>query len=234
MKPLAGVMPLWDEGKDSLWMLPGYLDGLSLAGAIPLIFPFLKDEAEIKQLTDLCDGFLFTGGDDVSPSLYGQTPLEGLVSTCEKRDLMENVALKIALKEDKPVLGICRGLQFMNVALGGTLYQDLPLQHPSSTNHHGKPPYDQVVHEVEVLADTPLFDCLGNKTLGINSYHHQGIKDLAPSLIPMAVAPDGIIEAIAKLDQRFLWAVQWHPEFSYKVDENSRKIFQAFVAASKK
>ena len=226
-------MPLWDDEKESLWMLPGYLDGVSLAGAIPFIFPFSTDEEELKQLACLCDGFLFTGGHDVMPELYHETPLEGLISSCKKRDLMETIILKIALAEDKPVLGICRGIQLINAAMGGTLYQDLPLQYPSSTNHHGKPPYDQVVHEVKVLPDTPLHECLGAETIGVNSYHHQAVKELASGLKPMAVAPDGIIEAVYKPDHRFLWAVQWHPEFSYKVDKNSQKIFCAFVNAMK-
>ena len=85
-KPIAGVMPLWDDEKDSIWMLPGYLDGINQAGAIPLIFPFSIDEEELSQLTELCDGFLFTGGHDVSPQLYHEQPMEGLISCCEKRD----------------------------------------------------------------------------------------------------------------------------------------------------
>lgn len=232
-KPIIGVMPLWDDEKESLWMLPGYLDGISSAGGIPFVFPFSVDEAELRQLAKMCDGFLLTGGHDVSPELYGETPLEGLIDSCPKRDQMEVIVLRIAISEDKPVLGICRGIQFINAALGGTLYQDLPLQCPSSTNHHGKPPYDQPVHEIKVLRGTPLFDCLGMESIGVNSYHHQAVKGLAPGLEVMAVAPDGIVEAVYKPDQRFLWAVQWHPEFAYKVDSNCQKIFRAFVEAAK-
>ena len=232
-KPIVGVMPLWDEKKDSIWMLPGYMDGISQAGAIPFIFPFSEEEAELVQLMEFCDGFLFTGGHDVSPHLYHEDPLEGLISSCEKRDRMEAVVLGNAMKTGKPVLGICRGLQFINAALGGTLYQDLPLQHPSETNHHGHAPYDQRVHDVKVVRDSPLYECLGVEDLPVNSYHHQGIRDLAEGLEVMAAAPDGITEAFWKPGYRFLWAVQWHPEFSYKTDENSRKIFRAFTEAMK-
>ncbi len=230
-KPIVGVMPLWDDEKDSMWMLPGYMDGVHQAGAIPFIFPFSRDEAELKQLSAFCDGFLFTGGHDVSPRLYHETPMDGLISGCEKRDAMETIVLKIALEADKPVLGICRGIQLINAALGGTLYQDLPLQHPSGTNHHGTAPYDQPVHDVTVYRDSPLYDCLGTAFLPVNSYHHQAVKSLAKGLEVMAAAPDGVVEALYKPDQRFLWAVQWHPEFSYRTDENSRKIFSAFVEA---
>ena len=232
-KPVVGVMPLWDDEKDSIWMLPGYMDGLNQAGAVPFIFPFSADGEELAQLAELCDGFLFTGGHDVSPRLYHEQPMEGLVFSCEKRDRMETVVLRIAMEADKPVLGICRGIQLINAALGGTLYQDLPLQHPSGTEHHGRAPYDQPVHDVKVYRDSPLYDCLEEELLPVNSFHHQAVKDMAEGLEVMATAPDGIVEALCKPDQRFLWAVQWHPEFAYRTDENSRKIFSAFVEAMK-
>ena len=160
--------------------------------------------------------------------------MEGLISACEKRDAMEAVILRMALRADKPVLGICRGIQFINVMLGGTLYQDLPSQHPSEVNHHGHAPYDQPVHDVKIRKDSPLYDCLNTETLAVNSYHHQAIKSIAGSLDIMAVAADGIVEAVCKPDQRFLWAVQWHPEFAYQTDQNSREIIRAFVQAMKR
>ena len=232
-KPVVGVMPLWDDERDSIWMLPGYMDGIYQAGAVPVILPLSADEPELMQLTEFCDGFLFTGGHDVSPRLYHEEPLEGLVFSCEKRDQTETVVLGAAMESNKPVLGICRGIQFINAALGGTLYQDLPLQHLSETNHHGHAPYDQRVHDVRVVRDSPLHKCLGVENLPVNSYHHQAIRDLAKGLEVMAAAPDGIVEAVCKPDHRFLWAVQWHPEFSYRTDENSRKIFRAFAEAMK-
>ena len=229
MRPLVGVMPLWDDEKDSIWMLPGYMDGISQAGATPVIFPFSADEGELARLVGMCDGILFTGGHDVSPRLYGETPLEGLVSCCEKRDVMETIVLRCAMEADKSILGICRGLQFINAALGGSLYQDLPLQHPSDVEHHQGRPYDAPIHPTALMKGSPLRDCLGTDTLAVNSLHHQAIKRLAPGLEAMAVAPDGLTEALYMPGRRFLWAVQWHPEFSYKTDENSRKIFSAFV-----
>ena len=162
-KPIVGVMPLWDEEKDSLWMLPGYLDGIAEAGAIPIILPFATGEAELKQLMSMCDGLLFTGGQDVPPSLYREEPLSGLVHCCNKRDTMEVAALRIAVEADKPILGICRGIRLINACLGGTLYQDIPSQHPSDTNHHGTMPYDRPVHEVAVLPNTPLYELLQKK-----------------------------------------------------------------------
>jgi len=231
MKPIVGVMPLWDEEKDSIWMLPGYMDGISQAGGIPVIFPFSTDEQELKQLIGMCDGFLFTGGQDVTPEVYHEDPMEDLIDCCIKRDLMETIVLKEAIADDKPVLGICRGIQFINAALGGKLYQDIPTQRPSEINHHQNPPYNVPVHNVSIAAGSPLHKCLEVEQLPVNSYHHQAVKIMAPELVVMAKAPDGIVEAVYKPDNRFLWAVQWHPEFSYQTDINSMKIFKAFVDA---
>ena len=229
MPPLVGVMPLWDDEKESLWMLPGYLEGIKEAGATPIIFPLTEDPDEIERLVDICDGILLTGGHDVTPSIYGEESLEGKVSCCIARDNMEKHVLEDAMKKDKPILGICRGIQFINACLGGTLYQDLPTQHPSEIEHHQTPPYDVPVHDVIIRNATPLYDCLGADKISVNSYHHQAVKDVAPGLEVMAESEDGIVEALYKPFYSFLWAVQWHPEFSYKTDDNSKKIFKAFV-----
>lgn len=231
MKPIVGVMPLWDDEKDSIWMLPGYMDGIHEAGALPFVFPFVEDEREIEQLMNMCDGFLFTGGQDVSSEIYGEEPLAGLVDCCRKRDIMEAVVLKKAIEADKPVLGICRGLQFMNAYLGGSLYQDLPSQHPSGTVHNQKAPYDTPVHEVNVMKESPLYELVQTEVLAVNSLHHQAVREVAKGLRVMAVSTDGLVEALYKPDQSFFWAVQWHPEFVYKSDESNRKIFGAFVKA---
>ena len=231
MKPIVGVMPLWADEKDSLWMLPGYLDGISQAGGLPIIFPFTEDENELEQLMGLCDGFLLTGGHDVSPEMYHEAPMAGLAVCCPRRDAMEGIVLRKALEKDRPVLGICRGIQFINAFLGGTLYQDLPTQHPSEIEHHQTAPYDRPIHEVTIVADSPLQRCLGGNRLAVNSYHHQAVKRLAPGLEAMAYAPDGLIEAAYLPGKKFLWAVQWHPEFSFRTDAASRAIFRAFVEA---
>ncbi len=231
MKPIVGVMPLWDDEKESLWMLPAYLEGLEEAGATSIIFPLTVDKEEIVRLMDMCDGILLTGGHDVTPSLYGEEPLEGKVCSCVKRDEMEKIVLEEAILKDIPVLGICRGIQFMNAALGGTLYQDLPTQHPSEIEHHQTPPYDVPVHDVLIRKGSALSDLIGSERISVNSYHHQAVKDVASELEIMAEAEDGIVEAVCRPGNKFIWAVQWHPEFSHKVDENSRKVFSAFVKA---
>ncbi len=230
-KPIVGVMPLWDEEKESIWMLPGYIDGIHMAGALSIVFPFTTDREELEELVGLCDGILLTGGDDVAPELYGEERLENMVSCCHIRDEMEAIVLDQAIERNLSVLGICRGIQFINVHLGGTLYQDLPSMHSFGIGHHQSAPYDVPIHQVTILKDSPLYDLLGSERLDVNSYHHQAIKELSDQLEAMAYSPDGLVEAVRMKGQKFLWAVQWHPEFSYKVDESSRRIFRAFVSS---
>lgn len=232
-KPIIGVTPLWDKEKNSYWMLPGYLEGLEEAGAIPVILPLAADGADIAQFADLCDGFLFTDGQDVAPQLYREALKPTCGELCPARDTLERELLNRVLEQDKPILSICRGLQFLNVALGGTLYQDLPTEHPSGIEHSMKPPYDQAAHMVRILPDTPLVALLQKPELGVNSYHHQAIKDLAPGLVEMARSTDDLIEAVYLPGKTFVWGVQWHPEMSLRADEASRKIFEAFVRGFK-
>ena len=231
-KAVIGVTPLWDRDRDSCWMLTGYLEGLELAGALPITLSLTEDAGGISQLVSLCDGFLFTGGQDVSPELYGEKPRAACGEICAKRDAFEQRLFAQALEQDKPMLGICRGIQFFNACLGGTLYQDLSTEHPSEVAHVMRPPYDQTVHSVALLPGSPLSALLGRTELGVNSYHHQAIRMLAPGLAEMARSEDRLVEAVYLPDKTFVWAVQWHPEFSFRTDENSRKIFSAFVAAA--
>ena len=230
-KAVIGVTPLWDRDRDSYWMLPGYLEGLELAGALPITLPLTEDAGDISRLVSLCDGFLFTGGQDVSPELYGEKPCVTCGEICAKRDTFEQRLFTQALEQHKPMLGICRGIQFFNACLGGTLYQDLPTEYPSEVAHVMRPPYDRVVHSVAILPETPLAALLGKAELGVNSYH-QVIRMLAPGLVEMARSEDRLVEAVYLPDKTFVWAVQWHPEFSFRTDENSRKLFSAFVAAA--
>ena len=156
MKRVIGLIPLVDDARDSLWMLPGYMEGVAEAGGLPLMLPLTAEDAALDQLCGLCDAFLLTGGHDVSPALYGEQALPECGDTSPRRDAMELGVLRRAMALDKPVLGICRGIQFVNAALGGTLWQDLPSQHPSEVCHRQTPPYDVPAHPVAVLPDTPL------------------------------------------------------------------------------
>ena len=156
-KPVIGVTPLWDTDKQSLWMLPGYMDGIRASGGIPVVLPLDSDKKAIKQLAHGYDGFLFTGGQDVSPALYGEEPLPACGEPCAMRDAMEPLLFEEAvLQLDKPGLGICRGLQLFNVLLGGSLYQDLDTQHESHIKHRQMPPYHKPAHKALLPYGSPL------------------------------------------------------------------------------
>lgn len=230
-KPVIGVLPLWDDEKESIWMLPGYLQGIIDAGGIPVMLPMIRDKEMIACLADKFDGFLFTGGHDVNPSLYGEERTLKCGQICSVRDELEQVLFDTVINQDKPAFGICRGLQMFNVLLGGSLYQDLPSQYFAETkvNHRQQPPYDIPAHAVRVL-DSPLSKLINAAEMEVNSYHHQSIKALSPQLSPLAIAPDGLVEAAYMPGKRFVWAVQWHPEFTLQ-GAVSKKLFRSFVKA---
>lgn len=232
-RPLIGVIPLFDEEKDSIWMLPGYMEALRMAGAIPLILPLQMTHEEFGQIKELLDGYLLTGGQDVSPDLYKEEKRPFCGEACEARDTLEAMVYSYAVKADKPVLAICRGIQLMNVLEGGTLYQDLLTEFCKEplVSHQMEPPYNRTVHAVTLAQDAPLFRLLEKDTLFVNSYHHQAVKKKADALSVMAVSQDGLIEGLYRKDKRFIWGLQWHPEFIYKEDENQRKIVKEFVRA---
>lgn len=229
MRPVIGLIPLFDDEKDSYWMLPGYMKVLEKCGALPIMLPLTTDTDELDQAFSMCDGLLLTGGHDVNPRLYNESATSKCGIPCDARDEMEKYLFTRALKEDIPVLGICRGIQFMNAVLGGTLYQDLPSEYDCKVEHHMSPPYDNKAHSVDVLSGTLLADIILPGWHNVNSYHHQAIKRLADGLTKMAVSEDGLVEAVGMADKRFILGIQWHPEFSYMRDDDSMRIVQAFV-----
>lgn len=240
-RPLIGVVPLVDYKLHSLWMLPGYMDGIVEAGGTPIMLPLTDDPEIIDQMVNLCDGILVTGGQDVAPEMYGETAsAEYLAMNPElspELDRMESVLIPAVIRADKPMLGICRGIQIINAVLGGTMWHDLPTEVPSDVEHHmPNPPYDRMGHEVDLVAGTPLAELMASAGEGdriaVNSYHHQAVRLVAPELTVMATADDGVVEAVYRPASRFCWAVQWHPEFLHKVDARSRMIFKAFVNAA--
>ena len=233
-RPIIGVSPLYDAQRESLWMLPGYMNGIEAAGGAPIMLPLTDSEEVIKRAAELCDGLLLTGGQDVSPDVYDRERLSCCGELCPARDKEEALLLDLFLKNDLPVLGICRGIQFLNAHLGGTLYQDLKTQYGDTVEHRMSPPYDRSIHTVSLVKGTPLHSLLGTDEISVNSYHHQAVKRLAKPLCESALSCDGLIEGVFMPDKKFVWAIQWHPEFSYKKDDTSIKILKAFVDAAAK
>lgn len=228
-KKLIALSPLWDADDNRIWMRTTYPDAIRESGGIPVILPLHVSAEDAAQILDLCDGLILTGGPDVHPNLFGQEIHPACGSICQARDVLEQALFHHAMGRNMPILGICRGLQTINVFQGGTLYQDLPTEFPSEVSHSSERPYDRVIHYVNLTG--AIKELLGLDRLGVNSIHHQAIKDLGRDLEVMAVADDNVVEAVRHKQKKFVWGIQWHPEFSFQVDENSRKIMKAFVDA---
>lgn len=229
MKPIIGITNLIDYQRRSYWMVPGYMQLIQAAGGIPVILPFTREKEEIETVLNHIDGLLLTGGQDIEPSRYGELQLDYCGETSDLRDDFETLLIKRALARDLPILGICRGIQMLNVVLGGSLYQDLSHQHPSLINHHMLPPYNRIAHRVTLSSH--LKDLYHKEEIGVNSYHHQAIKDLAEDLTVMAVSEDNLIEAVSLDSQSFVWAVQWHPEYLFGKDDKALLLAQTFINA---
>lgn len=210
-----------------------YSRAIELAGGLPLALPYIEHENDIKEIIDYCDGVFFTGGADVDPGEYGEEKSEKCGAAQKYRDALEIAACKAAVKADKAILGICRGSQLINVALGGTLYQDLPSEVGADVTHVQTEPEDSFSHSVSIVEGTPFATLAGAERIRANSFHHQAIKQLGKGLVPMAYADDNVIEAVYSAELGYLRAYQWHPERLIGIDEISRNIFKDFVNACK-
>ena len=219
----------------SVVMNQRYYTAVAAAGGAPVLIALLDSEIDaLRAVYDICGGLLLPGGVDVDPSFFGEQPHEKLGRTDPQRDRVELQLTKWAVEDRKPVLGLCRGLQVINVALGGTLYQDLEAQRPDAIKHDYFPTYgygrDHLAHEVALERDTRMREVMELDRIPVNSMHHQGIKALAPSLIPSGLAPDGLVEAAESSNDHFLIGVQWHPEVFEATDPRTKALFTAFVA----
>lgn len=205
------------------------------AGGIAVVLPPTDDAESIERLLDTLDGFLFTGGRDVDPAHYGEAVLNDTVVVSPERDAFELPLIRAAVDRDMPVLAVCRGCQVLGVALGGSLWQDVPTQLSDPQVHWQKAPRDHTTHSVTLKPETLLHRVLNvgdTLDLEVNTFHHQAIKKVPPTLVPTAYAPDGCLEGVEAPSKRFVVGVQWHPEFLAPGYEVHRRLFEALVAAS--
>lgn len=239
MKPLIGIS--CGTFHDRAWCPPSfghrktYVDAIMNAGGAPLLIPPVTDEPTLRALYERLDGLLLAGGGDIDPELYGAEPHEKIGPVDPLRDGAELPMARWAVADGKPVLGICRGIQVINVALGGTLYQDLPSQIGDAVQHnlsYEREDWTHMAHAITIAPGSRLAGLIGVQTMTTNSLHHQAVRDIAPGLHAVAWAPDGVIEALEASTDQFLIGVQCHPEaLQGEVDPRWQALFAAFVAS---
>ena len=234
-KPLIGISGSLNDAEKQVFLVRAYMQAILGAGGIPvLLSPEMTGET-LSECLDRLDGLMLAGGGDVVPERYGQSAIPELGETTPLRDTFELSILPMAIDRAIPVLGICRGIQVLNVALGGTLYQDLATQHPAKTcgllPHQQTQPYETPTHGVQVEADSLLCRLLDSQHCLVNSMHHQAADTVAPALRIVARAEDGVIEGLAHPGLPFFVGVQLHPE---RLDDTASKgLFSGFVQAAK-
>lgn len=237
MKPYIGITCATFRDKD--WCPPtfghrqSYVDAIVTAGGIPLLIPLVEAEDVLWALYERLDGLLLAGGGDVVPAYYGEEPHERLGTMDPLRDYVEIPLTRWAAADGKPILGICRGIQVINVALGGTLYQDIEAQISTPLAHelsYDRQDWMYMAHELRLDPDSRLASLLGAPSLLINSLHHQALKDVAPGLRVVGWSPDGVIEAVEGTNGHFVMGVQCHPEaLQNEADPRWQAMFAAFV-----
>ncbi len=206
-----------------------YVEAVLRAGAIPFIIPFNEDLEATREMVEKVDGIILSGGHDVNPYYYGEDPMLKIGELFPERDVFDMELYKTAIELKKPIFGICRGYQIINVINGGTLYQDLSYADFVKIKHDQVDNPTQATHFVDLEEGTFLKNILGEK-YKVNSFHHQILKDVAPGFKVVAKSSDGVIESIEKItEDNFVIGVQWHPEMLSASNEKSQEIFNEFV-----
>ncbi|MBM3493376.1 MAG: gamma-glutamyl-gamma-aminobutyrate hydrolase family protein [Armatimonadetes bacterium] len=235
-RPLIGITCSTVAGKsESVWtdgLKSAYASAVWRGGGTPVLIPNLAPEAVDAAIKPL-DGLLLSGGRDIEPRIYGDGDKHSTVELDTPRDAFELPLALAAYRRSMPILGICRGIQALNVALGGTLWQDLPSQTPSSVAHRQGAPGSEATHALRIEPGSALAGALGHAEMRVNTFHHQAVKTVAGCLRAVGWAEDGLVEALESPDRPFVVAVQYHPEEMAGVCEASARLFAAFVAASR-
>ena len=230
MRPIIGILA---EVDSTLAGRVGhlYVHAIEQSGGVPLLLPYVAESDTLASFAECCHGFLFTGGGDIDPLRYGEERLPECGEPSCNRDVLDLAAFNAIMQTGKPIMAICRGIQLVNVALGGTLYQDLPSRLGEAVRHRQEEPQDAPSHTVRLLAETPLRELAQQEVIPANSFHHQAIKALGRGLEVMATAEDGVVEAVYLKGEQYLRAYQWHPERLYGSDPRQRALFDDFINA---
>lgn len=236
MKPIIGITTFkeYKEQREYNSLDCAYINSVTSAGGVPLLLPVINNKEDIKQYLNNIDGLIFSGGEDILPEIYGENPINELRAISTERDFFEIELFKLAYDMDKPILGICRGIQLINVASGGTLYQDIHVQRENALGHYPtKIKRDSLYHFIDIEKGSKLFDIFNEERIMVNSFHHQSVKNVSQSFRITARSYDGIIEAIEAKDKKFVVGVQWHPEALVTNYKEFEKLFGQFIDAAK-
>ncbi len=233
-RSVGGRWSEYDRGHFIEFAYDAYSQAVLNCGGAPLLVPICQNKTSLSVICDRLDALILSGGPDINPRFYEDEPRKGLGDVDEQQDEMELELTRLALTTGMPVLGICRGLQVLNVAMGGTLYQDIALQLPKACNHAPRADRATVSHRIRIKSGTRLQATLKRRSLWVNSKHHQAVKEPAPGLVVSAMASDGIIEALEDPGRPFVLAVQWHPEGLWRQDITAKRLFKSLVAAADK
>ncbi|GEA14090.1 MAG: putative glutamine amidotransferase [Moorella sp. (in: firmicutes)] len=225
--PRIGVTCDLERGRERAFLRATYLQAITVAGGLPVLLPPVNPELAAGYLA-IIDGLLLTGGGDIEPSFFNARPQARLYKVIPERDAFELALTRAALAAGKPVLAICRGIQVLNVAAGGDLYQDIKTEVPDALEHTQAGPREEPSHDIKVLPGTRLVRILGVATR-VNSLHHQAVRRVGKGLRVSAVAPDGLIEALEGEGKAMVIGVQWHPEDLYCHDQRQKQLFEYFI-----
>jgi len=234
MGPLIGITMSFDYDTNTAKLGERYINAVVKAGGVPLAVPPVQDENLLKEIVQKLDGIILSGGPDIDPSYFNQLPHPRLGRICPKRDASEIYLAAEFIRRSKPILGICRGIQVMNVAMGGTIIQDIPSNLENSIKHMQDAPEWHKSHEIRIVDEASLlYRIIGRLQIRVNSFHHQSVDKVAPDLKVTAIAPDGVIEAIeAKRPYGFCIGIQWHPE--YLIDDTTHlRLFEYMINVAK-
>jgi putative glutamine amidotransferase len=234
-KPIIGITGAYvkhNEYMEGVYVHHDYHKSVAANGGIPIILPYINPEIALETL-GLCDGIILSGGEDVDPQLFGQDPHHQLGPTTPERDLAEIAMVKYALENNIPLLAICRGVQILNIALGGTLIQDIPSQVEAPIQHSQKIDRSRDTHWVTISRDSRLYEIVGSERVRVNSLHHQAIDRVADDLRVVAQSSDGIVEAVEYIHpSTFTVGVQWHPESMARTNSEMNNMFAEFIKKS--
>jgi putative glutamine amidotransferase len=237
-RPIIGLTTYRKNSRDTnrplFGLMRAYVEAVAAGGGIPLLIPLGLSDEDLLTIVRRVDGLVLPGGGDIDPNFYEGTKHPALRGIDHDRDRVEIFVAQQATRLEKPFLSICRGHQVLNVALGGTMWEDLASQRPDSIKHdyfHTGRRTD-LPHTVELSSDSRLATIVGRETTAVNSLHHQGVRDIAPELVVSAVAPDGLVEGLEVAGHPFAVAVQWHPENLIGDDPAMLALFEALARAS--